>query len=152
MVTVGGLPVLEHLVNYLRQFHLQTIIVNTHHKPLHIMKYFGNYLLYTYEPKLLGEKETIRQLIDRHPFIRLESLVVINGDTLTNLDLQKMYRLSMGKSVRAMDKGVYTGQMILTPEYMSGVNTKIVNYYDSEQEWVDMGSFSGLKKAREKFI
>lgn len=150
MVKVGGRPVLEHLIFYLHKYEIRNIVVNLHYKPLKIMKHFGSSVLYTYENELFGEEKTIKSLAQHFPFIANEYLVVMNGDTLTNLDLKKMFGYSKGNSIRSMEGGIYTGIKILNPDYFRG-KTKMINYYDTESYWIDIGTFEGLKRARKYY-
>ena len=110
------------------------------------MKGSSDRVVYMYEPKLLGEEGTINKLISLVPAVVNEYLVVINGDTLTHLDLSLMFRLSNGKSIRHMDKGVYAGVKILSPDYLQGKNKRIINYF-STSWWQDCGTFLGIIKA-----
>lgn len=147
MIRVGGKPVLEHLVDHLNRFGVRDIVVNLHYQPLKIMKHFGVRLKYTYEPILLGEELTVGSLKD---WIAGEFLVVVNGDTLTNLNITRMFRLGGGRNVRFVDKGIYAGVKILGPNYYYGDRT-MLDYYDTDAYWMDIGTFEGLKKARELF-
>ena len=149
MIQIGGIPVLEHLIIYLKRYGIENIIVNTHYLSNKIMEYFGSRVLYTYEPQLLGEEGTIES-IAKFPFISHEYLVVMNGDTLTNLDLGKMFKLSGGESIRSMEGYVYTGIKILSPAYLKG-NKKIINYSDADTRWIDIGTPEGLEKARKHY-
>lgn len=146
MIQIGGIPILEHLLIYLRKYNIENIIVNTHYMPEKIMEYFGSRVLYTYEPQLLGEEGTI-EAVSKFPFIKDDYLVVMNGDTLTNLDLRRMFELSNGKSIRSMDRGVYTGVKILEPSYFRG-NNKIIDYSSADTWWIDIGTPEGLEKAK----
>ena len=150
MVEVAGRPVLEHLVFYLHKYEINNIIVNLHYKPLKIMEHFGSSVLYTYENELLGEEKTIKTLVENFPFISEEYLVVMNGDTLTDLDLKKMFGYSLGNSIQSMEKDTYTGIKILSPFYFKG-NTKMTNYYDTESHWFDIGTHEGLERARKYY-
>lgn len=145
MIKIAGKPVLEHLVDYLNSWNVEKIIVNTHHKPLKIMEYFGTRLVYSYEPKLLGEEGTILSLKN---WLMDDYTVVMNGDTLTNLNLAEMLKTSGGRNVRSMDGDIYTGTMIISPSYFEGNNK--FSYYSHKDTWfVDMGTPEGLKKAKE---
>jgi NDP-sugar pyrophosphorylase family protein len=146
MIPVTGKPVLEHLADHLDSFGIKTIIANLHYRAEKIMEHFGTRLLYTYEPELLGEKGTIETLAQNFPFIRDEYLVVMNGDTLTNVNINKMLMLSKGRSIRFMDKDVYAGTQILSPDYFLG-DKSFVNYYDFDAFWLDIGTLEGLRKA-----
>src|SRR3990167_6570688 len=147
MVSVGNYPVLEHLVFHLYKFGISQIIVNTHYKPEVIQKYFGTRLLYSYEPELLGEEGTIQSL--KH-WLFTDYTVVMNGDTLTNIDIIQMFRWSQGKNIMSMDGDIYTGTKIISPQYFFG-NTTFTKYYDPSIYWQDIGTSEGLTKAREYY-
>lgn len=147
MIEVAGKPVLEHLVEYLNRHGIFEIIVNTHYKPEVIYKHFGTRLIYSYEPTLLGEEGTVDSL--KH-WLWKEYTVIMNGDTLTNLNLEKMYLWSKGKNIRSMDGGVYTGTKIISPSYFFG-DRKFIDYQDFDLVWHDIGSPEGLDKARKYY-
>ena len=150
MVDVCGKPCLEHIIDDLNRQGVYEIIVNLHYLPNKIMKHFGSKILYFYESKILGEEKTLSTLVSYFPTWGREYLVVKNGDTLTDVKLTDMIRMSSGASIKHMDfeKGVYAGTTILAPEYF--INNKIVNsYYNKETFWVDIGTPEGLRKARE---
>ena len=147
MIEVGGKPVLEYLVERLEVYGVNPIIVNTHHYPLKIMEHFGDRCLYTYEPKLLGEKGTIESL--KH-FLKRDFAIIMNGDTLTDLNLNTMFMMSKGKNIRYMDGDVYAGTKIINPEYFDNAPT-FVNYQDASAKWYDIGTPEGLRKARKAY-
>lgn len=147
MIEIAGKPVLEHLVEYMEKYGINPIVVNLHYLPLKIMEYFGTRLLYTYEPKLLGEEGAIESL---DCLLRKDFTVVMNGDTLTNMNLNTMFRLSKGKNIRYMDGKIYAGTKILSPLYFQGAK-KFVDYQDSNAHWIDIGTPEGLEKARELY-
>ena len=139
MVEVGGKPVLEHLVDHLRSYGIHEIIVNLHHLPQPIYEYFGNRLLYFYEPKLLGEAATIREL---SPWLG-EEFVVMNGDTLTDVNINAM-KASGGALVESWDV-YYTGTKLFNQHGVGIIRAKFCDY------WQDMGTPERLKKAREEY-
>lgn len=144
MLRVGGKPCLEHLVNHLNSFGITEIIVNLHHKPKVIMDYFGTRLLYFYEPKLLGEEGTIEALEEwlGSPF------VVMNGDTLTNVNINEMkaqLRRSLFAGHIEFHDGVPAGTWIY--KWLGGLK----RLYGSDAFWFDIGSLEGLKKARKHY-
>lgn len=145
MLKVADKPVLEHLVNYLYFYGVNDIAVNLHHLPDKIYKHFGTRLMYSYEKSLLGEEGTIRSM---QAWRNNEFTVVINGDTLTNLDLRQMIRYSDGRNVRFMDNGVYAGVRLIRPDYYEG-QSEI--QFRGSYPWYDIGTFEGLKKARKEF-
>jgi NDP-sugar pyrophosphorylase family protein len=147
MIKVAGKPVLEHIVEKLESLGIDQIIANTHYKPEVIYNYFGPRLLYSYEPQLLGEEGTVESL--KRWFLN-DYTVVMNGDTLTTLDILKMMEMSDGKSVMSVDGNIYTGCKILSPDYFRG-NKRMSKYFDASVKWFDIGTFSGLMKAREYY-
>ena len=92
MVKVNGKPILEHLVNHLNKAGITEIIVNVHENYEKIFKYFGTRLLYLYEPVLLGEDGTEKILSKWLG----DEYIVMNGDTLTNVDINRMQRFHQG--------------------------------------------------------
>ena len=90
MAMVNGKPILEHLVNHLNKYGITEIIVNisAHSDYKKIFKYFGTRLLYLYEPTLLGESGTEKVL---QGWLG-DEYIVMNGDTLTNLNLRKLQK------------------------------------------------------------
>lgn len=147
MIEVAGRPVLEHLIFHLHKFGIRNIILNLHYLPLKIMQHFGSSVLYTYENELLGEERTIQTIAKNFPFISQSYLVVMNGDTLTNIDLSMMFELSQGDSIKSMDGKIYTGTKILSPNYFKG-KKRINTFHSSETWWFDIGTPEGLTKAR----
>lgn len=147
MVDVAGYPVLEHLVFHLYRYGITQIMVNTHYKPEAIMSYFGPRLLYSYEQTPLGEGGTIQSL--KHWLLN-DYTVVMNGDTLTNIDISQMFRWSRGKNIMSMDGETYTGTKIISPAYFFG-DTKFTKYYDPGIYWKDIGTPQGLKEARRHY-
>ena len=92
MLPVGGRPLLEHLVNWLRSYGIDEIAINLHHMPAVIPNYFGDgrdhqvSLVYSYEPELLGTAGAAKRL---ESFLQ-EPFVVLYGDLLTNVDLGRL--------------------------------------------------------------
>jgi len=147
MVEVGGKPVLEHLVEHLNHFGIYEIIVNLHYLPEVIMKHFGDRLLYSYDPKLLGEEGTIVSL---SRWIERDYCVVMNGDTLTNLNINEMFRLSQGGNIKWMDGKTYAGTRIITPFYLLG-KRESGEYQNKNYYWLDIGTHNGLERARKLY-
>jgi len=146
MLKIGGKPVLEHLVDHLNSFGITEIIVNLHHKPEKIYKYFGTRLLYFYEPKLLGEEETERRLKEWLG----DKYIVMNGDTLTDIDIDKTlgYAERENTEVHSVERDglvdIYTG-FAIKGDYST------ITRYVSNCYWQDIGTPEGLKKARKHY-
>lgn len=145
MVRVQGKPVLEHLVDYLYRYGVNNIIVNLHHLPDRIYKYFGTRLLYSFENKLLGEEGTIRSL---QSWINRDYTVVMNGDTLQTVNLHHLMDASRGGNVKLVQKDVYAGIRIIKPDYYEGQKQ---SYYQDNSPWYDIGTWNGLMKAEKEY-
>lgn len=142
MVKVNGKPVLEHLVNHLNKHGVTEIIVNVHSNYDKIFKYFGTRLLYLYEPVLLGEAGT--------EWILGEWLgsnyIVMNGDTLTNLDIKRLIEEGAGYYKTRFVKQRYGGTML--------INKGGLGFLDWDGDgayYFDIGTPSKLARARRFF-
>ena len=147
MIKVGEKPVLERIIDNFNKHGIDKIIVNTHYLHTKIMEYFGDKLLYTFEPILLGEEKTLENL---RKWLSGEWVCVANGDTLSNINITAMYNWAkqLNKNVRFVDNGVYAGTMILKPQYYSD---RTMSDFNSDSWWIDIGTHNGLQKAKEKF-
>lgn len=148
MVDVAGKPCLEWIVEKFEKSGIKKIIINTHWLPLKIMEYFGDRLLYTFEPELLGEYNTLNRL---EKWLKDEFVCVCNGDTLSDISLELMTNLCVSEnmSVRFMDGDVYAGYSILHPDYFFG-HRKFTNLI-TDAYWVDIGTPKGLREARRHY-
>jgi mannose-1-phosphate guanylyltransferase/phosphomannomutase len=92
MLPIGGKPLLQHTVAWLRDHGVRQIAVNLHHYPGSIVGYFGDgarcdvALHYSYETTLLGTAGAAKHL---EHFLD-ETFVVVYGDVFTNLDLTRL--------------------------------------------------------------
>ncbi len=162
MIEVGGKPVLEHLVEHLNSFGIHEIIVNLHHKPNVIMEYFGTRLMYSYEPELLGEVKTILGL---KKWLG-DKFVVMNGDTLTDVDLDIMIEdigtVRLASIYTDKDEETYAGTCMMREAAFKELY-KVKNFNEFSESlkglrhtqphstWIDMGTPEGLKKARQHY-
>ena len=91
MLPVGDKPVMELLVNQLRNAGIQTVNVTTHFEPEKIKDHFGDgsnfgvSMNYVSEESPLGTAGSLRLLEGSN-----EPLLVINGDILTQVDFRAM--------------------------------------------------------------
>lgn len=134
MIEVAGRPVLEHLVDHLNNYGVRDIMIKVHYLPEKIMQHFGDRVVYYYERDLLSQEESEKRL---KPWLGREYFVM-NGDTLTDINLQAMR--NEGCSVESWDR-VYTG----TKYVLEGTKSFPKNFGCT---WHDIGSFEGLEKAR----
>jgi mannose-1-phosphate guanylyltransferase len=84
MVPVLDRPVMGHIVDLLERSGVQRIVANLHHFPDPIRSYFGERIIYRYEPELLGTAGGVRNCAD---LLGEETFLVVSGDALTDIDL-----------------------------------------------------------------
>jgi mannose-1-phosphate guanylyltransferase/mannose-1-phosphate guanylyltransferase/phosphomannomutase len=87
MVPVLDRPVMAHIVDLCRRQGFDELIANLHYFPDTIRDYFGDGLEYRYEEELLGTAGGVRNVRD---FFGDDPAVVISGDALTDIDLNKL--------------------------------------------------------------
>jgi mannose-1-phosphate guanylyltransferase/mannose-1-phosphate guanylyltransferase/phosphomannomutase len=87
MVPVLDRPVMAHIVNLCERQGFDQLVANLHYFPDTIREYFGDRLEYRYEEELLGTAGGVRNVRD---FFGEDPVVVISGDALTDLDLNKL--------------------------------------------------------------
>ena len=145
MVKVNGKPVLEHLVNHLNKHGITEIIVNIHQKYEKIFKHFGTRLLYLYEPTLLGEAGTEKLLQNWLG----DEYIVMNGDTLTNIDITKLKQRNAKESwFWNKQKNHYAGTKLINK---NGIGI-LVDFWDGDGAYYfDIGMPEKLAKARRFF-
>lgn len=92
MLPVGGRPLMEVLLEQLRNSGIRNVNVTTHYKPEKITDYFGNGENFGVELNYVNEKSPLGTggalgLMPKPS----EPLLVINGDVLTQIDFRAMY-------------------------------------------------------------
>lgn len=166
MIEVGDRPVLSHVAENLLQQNMGNIIVNVHYKYDQIMEYFGNTFLYQYEPELLGTAGSIR-IAGPWLVSGFEDFLVLNGDTISNLDVNAMYQMhtrqkylvsSLVDPKTKQNAGAYMfSWKILEYIPFRGMIDDVLReiphseYIQADLEWIDIGTPEGLKKAREVY-
>jgi len=103
MLPIGGKPLLEHILELLRQHRITDIALNLHHRPDAILHHFGSgeawgvRLRYSYEASLLGSAGTaLRQLAWVYP----DPFMVYYGDVYSDLNLTEL--IEQHRSSRAL--------------------------------------------------
>lgn len=92
MLPVGERPIMEHLVNQLRDSGVRVVNVTTHFQPEKIQQHFGDgsdfgvEVRYVSEEKPLGTAGALGLLSSRET-----PMLIINGDILTQVSFQSMY-------------------------------------------------------------
>ena len=93
MVTIGGKPLLEHTIGWLRKHGIAEIIINLHHLPNVVMEHFGDgrkwgvSITYSIEAELLGTAGGVKNVASFFdgPFY------LWYGDNLSNCDLKDLW-------------------------------------------------------------
>lgn len=97
MLPIGGKPLLEHILVWLRDAGVSDIAVNLHHCPQVIPDYLGDgsrldiSVCYSYETQLLGSAGAAKRL---QSFFD-EPFIVVYGDLLTHIDLGQLIDFHM---------------------------------------------------------
>ena len=150
MIDIVGKPCLERVIEHIQKFGIREIIIKVHHRYEEVMDYFGERVLYYYQKDLKDENETLKNM---SKWLQNDYTLVVNGDTITNVDYGNMIEMARGQNVKFMDsknKDIYAGSMVLSPSYWSG-NETFTYYQSPDNYWFDIGSFFGLNKARRFF-
>jgi NDP-sugar pyrophosphorylase family protein len=89
-----GRPLIEYSLALLERADVQDVIVNLHHKPESIKEVSlasarGLNLHFSEEPSILGTAGGLKKV---EPLLRDETFVLLNGDTLVDVDLTEMIR------------------------------------------------------------
>lgn len=100
MANINGKPFLEYILNYLKFYNIEHVILAVGYKSNIIKEYFGNEfenlsITYSEEKELLGTGGAIKQALN---FISSEDVLILNGDTFFNTDLKELYRFHKNKN------------------------------------------------------
>ena len=93
MLPINGRPLLEYIIEWLRQHGIRDIAINLNYCPDVIVNYFGDgtgmdvRIAYSYENPILGTAGAARKL---NGFLGDSPLVVMYGDVLTNMSLSAL--------------------------------------------------------------
>jgi NDP-sugar pyrophosphorylase family protein len=94
-VPVAGVPLVTRILRWLRSHGITDAVLNLHHQPETLTRIVGEgrdvemAVRYSWEQPILGSAGGPRRalpLIERDPFL------IVNGDTLTDVDLQALWR------------------------------------------------------------
>lgn len=130
---VAGEAIIRHQVRWLAAAGVRHVIVNLHHLPATVTAALGHgedlgvTVRYSWEPQVLGSAGGPRQAFD---LIDAERLIVVNGDTLTDLDLPAV----VAEHARAQPLVT----MAATPAPRPGYNALLVS---------EAGSLTGVARA-----
>jgi NDP-sugar pyrophosphorylase family protein len=87
LVKVAGKTIIDHNLDWLSSYRIcQDVMVNVSYLADKVIKHLGNRVLYSYEPKLLGTAGAIYRNIGWLG----DNFLVVNGDTLHHVNLERM--------------------------------------------------------------
>jgi len=149
MVSIGGKPVLEHTIEWLRRYGVTEIIINLHHLPEAIRGYFGDgqkwgvRITYSLEDRLLGTAGGVKNVawFFDGPFF------VWYGDNLSTCRLDRLWEFHRVKGGIATIALYYRDDP--TPSGIVGLDEddRIVRFQEKPQpdqvfsHWVSAGLF-----------
>jgi len=109
MLKIRTKPILEHNIEWLKDYGIRDIYINLHHSPGAIKSYFKNgkkwgvNIQYSYEPKLLGTAGAVRKIVEdfwikssweeekHNSYSTLHNpFLVVYGDNLFEYDLREI--------------------------------------------------------------
>ncbi|HEU03582.1 MAG TPA: nucleotidyltransferase family protein [Nitrosopumilus sp.] len=124
LVPLNNVPILEWQIKYLKRFGIRDIIISTGYKYDQIenflkSKNLGTTITFSVEKSPLGTGGAIKKA---GKFIKDKSFFVINGDTITNIDLQKLK--SKINSIAAIELRTRFGVLVTKKDKVYGFNEK----------------------------
>ncbi|MGD0231803.1 MAG: nucleotidyltransferase family protein [Syntrophorhabdales bacterium] len=97
MVPIGGRPILQHNIEWLRGHGVTDIYINLHHLAHRVIDHFddgtrfGVRITYSYEKDLLGTAGAVRKIADEfREFQDVDMFLVVHGDNQVNYNLKKV--------------------------------------------------------------
>lgn len=100
MINIHGKPVLEHIINNLRNYGFQDIIITISHMADIIVNYFGNgskygvKISYYYEKEQLGTAGALFKLKDK----LTEDFLLLNSDVMFDVDFDRFIKFHKNKN------------------------------------------------------
>ena len=124
LVPLNNVPILEWQIKYLKRFGIRDIIISTGYKYDQIenflkSKNLGATITFSVEKSPLGTGGAIKKA---GKFIKDKSFFVINGDTITNIDLQKLK--SKINSIAAIELRTRFGVLVTKKDKVYEFNEK----------------------------
>ena len=125
LIPLNNVPIIEWQIKYLKKFKIDEIIICTGHKTemienyLSKKKYPGIKIRISKEKTPLGTAGAIKKAANT---INEKSFFVINGDTITNIDLKKLSKLP--NAIAAIELRTKFGIMETTSNKVKGFHEK----------------------------
>ena len=143
LVPLKNIPIIEWQIKYLKKFKVDEIIICTGYKTEMIEHFldtkdnFGIKINFSIEKNPLGTGGAIKQA---GKLIKDESFFVLNGDTITNIDLRKLQKKT--NSIAAIELRTKFG-------IMETVDDKVIRFREKKEisnVWMNAGIYHLQKK------
>jgi NDP-sugar pyrophosphorylase family protein len=95
LVPVGNKPVIDRVIQSLKQHSISKIVVNAHHHHDQVVKHLDDGRPYRLDIRVLVEREILGTgggIKNAEHFLGSDPFVVINGDILTNINLTEAFK------------------------------------------------------------
>jgi len=125
LIPINNVPILEWQIRYLKKFGIKDLILSTGYKYDQIENFLKNKknlgisISFSVEKSPLGTGGAIKKA---GKFIKDKSFFVINGDTITNIDLRKLK--SKINSIAAIELRTRFGVLVTKRDKVYGFNEK----------------------------
>tara|TARA_Y100000590_G_scaffold153853_1_gene176743 strand:+ start:607 stop:1296 length:690 start_codon:yes stop_codon:yes gene_type:complete len=148
LIPINNKPLIERTIKYLKKFGINEIIISTGYKSKLIEKFlktkknFECEIIFSIEKTPLGTGGAVKKALK---FVHDESFLVINGDIITNINLQKI--LNKSNTIAANELKTKFGTMNIK-------NNKILKFNEKDDVvniWMNPGIYH-LSKDLEKII
>tara|TARA_Y100000590_G_scaffold64892_1_gene70046 strand:- start:3476 stop:4165 length:690 start_codon:yes stop_codon:yes gene_type:complete len=148
LILINNKPLIERTVKYLKKFGINEIIISAGYKSKLIEKFlktkknFGCEINFSIEKTPLGTGGAVKKALK---FIQDDSFLVINGDIITNINLQKI--LNKSNTIAANELKTKFGTMDIK-------NNKILKFNEKEDVvnvWMNSGIYH-LSRDLERII
>lgn len=143
LVPLNNIPIIDWQIKYLKKFKVNEIIICTGYKTemiehfLSMKDNFGIKIKFSIEKTPLGTGGAIKQA---GKFIDEDSFIVINGDTITNIDLKQL--LKKPNAIAAIELRTKFGIM----ETEDGKVTRFREKKEISNVWMNAGIYHLQKK------
>lgn len=126
LIDVHGKPILQYSIDLLHEHGIYQVIANVHYKAEMIIHRFYTQLLFFYERELLDTAGTVYAL---RPWFDDDDFIVLNGDTISNVDLTRMVKMHKDESnditIFTKDNAVHNGGAFV-------INPRAFDYYNCD--------------------
>ena len=143
LVPINNIPIIEWQIKYLKKFGIKNIIICTGYKSKQIENFFlaknnfGVKILFSIEKTPLGTGGAIK---NAGSAIRDDTFVVLNGDVITNIDINKIKK----------EKNVIVSIPLKTKYGVVSINddkiTKFSEKKELDDKWMNAGIYVLSKK------